>query len=184
MGFDWKNLETMNAKRYKCGYCGENVASEKGYYSTYNKIYICPLCSKPTYFNSVGVQVPGYTYGILVNNINSEEVKNLYGQARNCMTVGAYTAAVLCCRKLLMNIAVSLGANEGINFIQYVEYLSDKGFIPPNGKAWVDKIRTKGNEATHEIAIMNENDAKLLLDFLGMLMKFIYEFPAMVAESK
>ena len=53
-----------------------------------------------------------------------------------------------------MNIAVVQGAEEGLKFIEYVEYLASNGFIPPNGKGWVDHIRQKGNEATHEIALM------------------------------
>jgi len=81
---------------------------------------------------------------------------------------------------MLMNIAVEEGDKEGKNFVSYVEYLSEKGFIPPNGKKWVDYIRTKGNEANHEIALMSEEDAHLLLTFVKMLMKFIYEFPGML----
>jgi len=50
------------------------------------------------------------------------------------MSVNAYTASVLCCRKLLMNLAVSKGAKEGENFFKYVDYLATKGYIPPNGK--------------------------------------------------
>jgi len=46
-----------------------------------------------------------------------------------------------------------------------------------NGKEWVDIIRNKGNEATHEIVIMNQSDAEELINFAGMLLKFIYEFP-------
>lgn len=55
-----------------------------------------------------------------------------------------------------MNIAVEQGADENLRFIEYVNYLSDNGFIPPNGKQWVDHIRKKGNEATHEIKMMEE----------------------------
>lgn len=79
-----------------------------------------------------------------------------------------------------MNLAVAQGAKEGLKFIEYVKFLSDNGYIPPNGKHWVDHIRQKGNEATHEIALMNEADAKNILVFTEMLLKFIYEFPAMV----
>lgn len=117
-------------------------------------------------------------------NILSKDVEELYLQARNCMSVNAYTAAVLCCRKLLMNIAVSKGAKEGENFFKYIEYLSSSGYIPPDGKAWVDQIRLKGNEATHQIAIMEKDDAETLLDFSGMLLKFIYEFPQMIKVKK
>jgi hypothetical protein len=59
-----------------------------------------------------------------------------------------------------------------------VNYLSDNGFVPPDGKDWVDHIRTKGNEATHEIKIMSKEDAEELLSFAEMLLKFIFEFPA------
>ena len=85
-----------------------------------------------------------------------------------------------CAEKMLMNIAVQQGAAEGMKFIEYVSFLADKGFVPPNGKHWVDHIRKKGNEATHEIAIMSEQDAKDLIAFIEMLLRFIYEFPSMV----
>jgi hypothetical protein len=49
--------------------------------------------------------------------------------------------------------------------------------VPPNGKHWVDHIRKKGNEATHEIALMGADDAADLIVFSEMLLKFIYEFP-------
>ena len=76
-----------------------------------------------------------------------------------------------------MNIAVEQGADEGKSFIEYIEYLSARGFVPPNGKEWVDHIRKKGNEATHEIVLMEQNDALDLINFIEMLLKFIYEFP-------
>lgn len=76
-----------------------------------------------------------------------------------------------------MHIAVSKGAAPGKNFIDYVEFLSSKGYVPPDAKEWVDHIRTKGNEANHEIVIMSEEDAKDLIGFVVMLLKLVYEFP-------
>ena len=76
-----------------------------------------------------------------------------------------------------MNIGVQEGAEEGKSFVYYIDFLADKGFIPPNGRAWVDHIRKKGNEATHEIALMTSVDASELVKFTEMLLKFIYEFP-------
>jgi hypothetical protein len=94
--------------------------------------------------------------------------------------VGANTAVVLLARKLLMNIAVQHGAQPGKAFVDYIDYLSDNGFVPPNGRAWVDQIRKKGNEATHEIPQITEQDARQILTFTEMLLKFVYEFPSMV----
>ena len=80
-----------------------------------------------------------------------------------------------------MNVSVSVGAGAGLKFIEYVEYLAANGYVPPNGKGWVDHIRKKGNEATHEIQIMGEQDAKDLISFSEMLLKFIFEFPNKIA---
>lgn len=80
-----------------------------------------------------------------------------------------------------MNIGVQEGAQEGKTFVHYVDFLANKGYIPPNGKAWVDHIRKKGNEATHEISVMGGTDAAELLTFTEMLLKFIYEFPNSVS---
>jgi hypothetical protein len=111
------------------------------------------------------------------------DISALYAEARNCVAIQAYTAAVLACRKLLMNIAVALGANAGETFVAYVEYLATKGYVPPNGRGWVDHIRTKGNEANHEIKLMSQPDAEELIVFAEMLLKFIYEFPSRVPKK-
>lgn len=76
-----------------------------------------------------------------------------------------------------MHIAVAQGAKEGESFLGYVTYLADKGFVPPNGRGWVDHIRAKGNEANHEIKLMTPEDSAELVGFVEMLLKFIYEFP-------
>ena len=83
-----------------------------------------------------------------------------------------------------MNIAVAKGAKEGLKFIEYVEFLSSKNYVPPDGKEWVDHIREKGNEATHEIIIMKKQDAEDLITFIEMLLKFIYEFPEKIKKRK
>lgn len=82
-----------------------------------------------------------------------------------------------------MNIAVSEGAQKNLSFVKYVEYLADNHLIPPKAKEWVDHIRTKGNEANHEIDIMSKDDAQELINFIEMLLKFIYEFPAKIQRK-
>ena len=66
------------------------------------------------------------------------------------------------------------------SFMQYVEYLAANGYVPPNGRGWVDHIRKKGNEANHDIVLMTPADSRDLIGFAEMLLKFIYEFPARV----
>ena len=71
-----------------------------------------------------------------------------------------------------MNLAVRESAPEDKNFAFYVDYLATKGFVPPKGRPWVDKIRDKGNEANHEIKEMQEQDAKDILHLVEMLLRF------------
>jgi hypothetical protein len=81
-----------------------------------------------------------------------------------------------------MHIAVEKGAAPGDKFIKYVEHLSENNYIPPDAKGWVDHIRTKANEANHEITVMTRIDAEELLSFTEMLLKVIYEFPAAIKK--
>ena len=82
-----------------------------------------------------------------------------------------------------MHIAVSKGAEENKSFASYVDYLSDNNYVPPDAKAWIDHIRKKGNEANHDINIMPKEDAEELISFIEMLLKLIYEFPAIMKKK-
>jgi hypothetical protein len=181
------------SKSYICGYCGNALASEKGYHASsieaYQNehreafIYICHHCTRPTFFDASGIQSPGTPFGNNVNDITDESVLTLYNEARKSISASCHTAAVLCCRKLLMHIAVSKGADEGKPFSYYVNYLSEKNFVPPDAKQWVDHIREKGNEANHEINIMESDDSQELVEFSEMLLKLIYEFPSKMKKK-
>lgn len=190
MSIEWKYLQHLSSRIYTCGHCGNPLASEKGWTATntnsntsFGTIYICHSCYKPTFFDRENKQSPGITFGNDVSDITDKNVKDLYEEARKCTNNNSFTAAVLCCRKLLMHIAVAKGAEEGKNFIDYVDFLAQKNYIPPDAKDWVDHIRTKGNEANHEIVIMESESAKDLIAFSEMLLKIIYEFPANIKRK-
>jgi hypothetical protein len=95
-----------------------------------------------------------------------EDVDAAYGEARDALAAGAPTASVLISRKVLMHIAVDKGAEAGRTFAEYVDYLADNHFVPPGGRGWVDHIRSKGNEATHEIPRASDADATQLIEFI------------------
>lgn len=181
----WRNVISLTPRQFVCGFCGSFVASAQGFFadtSPQTQIYICPLCVKPTYFPGAQAQIPGVAPGAEVLHL-PEDVNGLYHEARNSVAAGSYTAAVLSCRKLLMHIAVAQGASTGKSFVEYVEHLANSGYVPPNGRGWVDHIRTKGNEANHEIRLMSRADAEELISFAEMLLKFIYEFPERVPKA-
>jgi hypothetical protein len=186
---NWQNQSGLHPKGFTCGHCNHYMSSNVGYHTTASvaepNIYICAHCGRPNFFEARAegvVQVPGAAPGGAIDNLPTS-VGALYDEARNCMKVSAYTSSVLACRKLLMNIAVAEGADEGDSFLKYVEYLADEGYVPPGGKSWVDHIRKQGNEATHEIDMKSEAEAKDLISFVEMLLKFIYEFPARVPAN-
>jgi uncharacterized protein DUF4145 len=178
----WRNLEGLPSRSFVCGYCDNKVATTHGYIKSLQRtttpggfIYICPHCTGPNAFDMGLNRTPESMLGSSVDHV-PDELTALYQEARTCTGSGCHTAAVLCLRKMLMNIAVNKGADEGLNFIQYIEYLQTNGYIPPDGSDWVDHIRKKGNEATHEIADMNKSDSENLVVFVEMLLRYIYEF--------
>jgi polyhydroxyalkanoate synthesis regulator phasin len=128
------------------------------------------------------LQIPGQAQGDEVKHL-PVDLGKLYDEARYCVSVNSFTASVLVCRKILLHLAVNKGAPTGQKFEEAVDYLVSKGYVPPDGKEWVDTIRKKGNEANHEIKLMNKTDAVELISFIEMLLKFMYEFPAKVKKS-
>jgi hypothetical protein len=179
----WSGVQRIHPRQYVCGHCANRVGSNEGWHTanyspTVVAVYVCPVCYKPTVFLQES-QFPGIAPGQTVANVPSD-INALYSEARAAVAANAHTAAVLACRKLLMNVAVSQGASAGQTFVAYVDHLASSGYIPPNGRVWVDHIRKKGNEATHEIQLMTRVDAEELITFSEMLLKFIYEFPSRV----
>ena len=185
MALGWYSTTENDSRNWTCGYCGMTVGGNVGYrrenrHDSDKAIYICPHCQRPTVFLSEAgsvEQVPAPVCGHVVSALPSS-VGSLYSEVRRCIQYNAPTAAVLCMRKLLMSVAVEQGAKPNGTFLSYIDYLNDNGWIPPNGREWVDAIRKTGNEATHEIALMDGETASQLLDFTEMLLRLVYEFPA------
>lgn len=182
----WYKNELLPSKRFICGYCGAQIASNRGYtFSNSTKtIYICHECDRPTFIDYDETQTPGPIIGYPVKHIPDEKVEQLFDEAKKCFSISAFTSTVMCCRKLLMNIAVSEKAKEGLSFVEYVNYLNDNNYITPKGKQWVDSIRKLGNEANHKIAFKTQKEAERILTFTEMLLRFIYEMAGIMKETE
>ena len=181
----WDRTRQIHAVRYDCGYCGTNTTPAYGWQSdnpsgVTASVPICTNCNRPTFIVRHGGEIleatPAPLMGESVRGL-PDDVGTLYDEARKCTGVGAYTSAVLACRKILMHVAVEKGAKKKLTFEAYVDYLDDNNYIPPDGKGWVDHIRTKSNEANHKIVLMDLEEASVLVAFTEMLLRFIYEFP-------
>ena len=181
---NWIHTEEIDGDGYTCSSCGNRVSSSCGYRHSDSKRYIsiCPKCEHPTYFGA-GKQTLSPLPGNKVNSV-PEKINSIYEEARVCTGVGAFTSAVLDCRKLLMHIAVDKGAPDEKRFTSYVEYLSDRNYITPDGKGWVDYIQRMSIEADHEMVKMEPKDALDLISFIEMLLRLIYEFPSRLPPPK
>lgn len=173
----WAQSIQLTPRRYNCGHCGNSELSDRGFPTQDQKIgvWLCPECTFPS-FLAYDDQCPGPTAGKLIAHL-PPEIDNLYEEARDCLTVSAFTGTVLLCRKLLMNVAVSQGAVVNLSFQAYVDYLLNAHLVPSNARQWLDSIRKKGNDATHEIPQTNREDAVTILEFTDMLLRLTYELP-------
>lgn len=192
----WRGEDNMNENRFRCGYCGSITSSVQGmqlrnranggrddYRHENHGIYICTHCNMPT-FLWADKQVPGNRYGSEVNHL-PKLLNDVYDEARSSYSSGAYTGTVLLCRKLLMHIAVELGAKENLRFIEYVNYLEENNHITVRSKDWVDSIRKSGNASTHEIEISSKEEAEKMIKFSEMILKTNFEYPAeMIIDDK
>ncbi|MBL9005901.1 MAG: DUF4145 domain-containing protein [Myxococcales bacterium] len=186
----WKFIEQAVPRKYKCGYCESIVQSTIGLMKadtlaespTFHWIFVCPGCERPTYFDSADGQHPAPLPGSSVEHV-PDDTAALFEEARRAITVGAHTAAVMICRKILMHVAVEKGADKNKNFVYYVNYLDEKRYITPDSRPWIDMIREVANEATHEILIINSESANMIITFTDMLLRLVYEFPARVRRS-
>lgn len=190
--YSWSGVSGVSDAEYQCGFCGNRVGPSLRYQGGAGgisedgknlpgknvDIFICPVCSLPTFFDYDRKQIPAVRLGAEITQVPTDGLKQLYDEARDCTAAGAYTACVMVCRKILMNLAVREGAQEGESFVSYVTYLGDQGYVPPKGKAWIDKIRRRGNDANHQIALMSADDAAEVLKFVEALLRYNFELTA------
>lgn len=187
LSYSWQSLAQTSGEQYQCSYCGNRVGPSNKFLGTGGgaglpaknvSIFICPVCNQPTFFDYFKKQIPGIRLGADLQQVPTDGLKQLYDEARDCSAASAFTACVMACRKILMNLAVREGAKEGLGFVEYVDYLNDNGYVPKKGKDWVDRIRKMGNEANHAIASKNQSDASDILHLVEMLLRFNFELSA------
>lgn len=183
----WGNAAPINGMTIECPHCGamttplalgqshSAVDADERISVRPTMIYACSSCTLPNiHIQSEERFIPSPRLGGRVKNL-PEPIEKLYNEARDASSVGAHTACAMVARKVLMNLAVLEGAEENRSFQYYVDYLATHGFVPKKGRPWVDKIRVKGNEATHEIELVSSADAKDIMFLVENLLRFNFE---------
>ena len=164
---------------YICGHCNTKVSGAVvcGCYASVQhtiRWLLCPNCGNGSVLAEDGNVYPGVSFGPNIEGL-PENVLKAYKEARDCMSVNAFTSCELICRKILMHVAVEKGAKEGDSFTNYLSYLEEKGFITPPMKNWVDLIRQHGNKATHLLESPDKKRAESTIMFTAELLRLIYE---------
>lgn len=189
--FKWRDTQSIESLPYFCGWCDNQVASTEGWggfageSDNYMQICICPHCTQPSIFKlklgssghkSLALPAPNVAKKI---KGMPDEVKHAYIEACKCLAQNAPTTAVMMCRKLLVYVAIQEGAKKDLDgYGPYVNFLKEKGHVPPNAHKMVDLVRKIGNDANHELKPVDPAEAEALLSFMGMLLTSIYEYKA------
>lgn len=155
-------------------------------------VRICPVCDRPSLFvHGTPPQVlPSPLPGATVQHL-PDAVSAIYQEARMAGGAGAYTAAVMLCRQLLMHVAVEKGAADvtdevslrRLTFAACVDFLDASHFLPPNSRAWVEYLRSRGNEAVHRLVTMTKSDADGVLFLTEQLLRTVYDLPRRVPPT-
>ena len=182
---NWLNRMSVTAKSYTCWNCGNLVSSSEGYPSDggLGKIYICPHCKAPHIIDGNGRSFPFSICGKTFKKL-PKEIQKCYDEARLALSAGAYTAAVMMFRKILMNLAVNEGAKEGDSFSNYVTYLCNNGFVHKKQHQQAESLKKLGNDANHKIESRTETEAKEMLKFVELLLLNNYECADELEEAK
>jgi hypothetical protein len=103
-------------------------------------------------------------------------VASAYEEAARCLTVRAYAATALLCRKALEALVAEHEITSR-NLADALKIMRDQGLIDPRIFEWGDALRLTGNQAAHDVADnISREDARDVLDFTSALIAYMYTF--------
>jgi hypothetical protein len=106
------------------------------------------------------------------------DLKKLFEEASKSYAAGAFTAAAMVCRKILMACACHEGESDGKNFIQYVDFITSRVLTFPKAKNAIDSIRGIGNDANHDVQFIARDDARRALSIVTYMLNTVYSLPS------
>jgi len=169
--------ESNGTHPFVCGHCNHTTSGRVvSYYpsiGTY-RFVICTNCGAGSLVRSDGITYPSSRPGSDLEGL-PQIVEKAYNEARDCYSIGAFTACELICRKILMNISVDKGAKENDYFVNYLDFLKKSGYVTDAMMDWVSLIRENGGESTHQLKDPDKTRAESTLIFTEQLLKIIYE---------
>lgn len=106
------------------------------------------------------------------------EIVQIFDEAALSFSSGAYTAAAMLARKVLMVCSHREGAKAGEQFTHYVDHITTQVLTFSKAKNAIDAIRKIGNEANHDVALVPRDQAQKSLEIVKYLLDTIYTLPS------
>lgn len=148
-----------------------------------NAWLLCMACGAGAVVNRVSGVSPGpKKFPTPDGTPESETV--LWEEIRNCLSVSAFNAVAMLCRKLLLHLVYTHERSQdpqavprNIKFVQAVQYLLDKGVITAAHEPLAAEIKNIGNRANHELPNITQDEAYKIAQFTHFLFISVYEMP-------
>jgi hypothetical protein len=204
-GFQGKELDLI---RIQCPYCLQNGNFSLEHHAEkrnlQNKvlnfdIYSCNNCSNITMLFWAAAISPAPVYGLhnwislpyplkIIDWPESwpEDIGRHWVQAKNALNQGYLDAASSSTRTALQLVMRYKGC-EGSNLKQEIDYLANKGELPPLMKQWATEIRLLGNVTLHPEPgdpapkLEDVRDALMFLDFL---LEYCFSLPDKIEKYR
>ncbi|SFA61484.1 protein of unknown function [Rhodococcoides kroppenstedtii] len=148
----------------------------------------CMSCRRGFVLNDLYGLAPSTTPLDVPQGLDAD-TESTWNEVRSCLSARAFTASVMMCRKLLMHMAVEEGLpakNEkdfAPTFVQCIDHLQAEGVITKRNRKWVDRIKDIGNEANHDLASIDKDQATTVATFTRQLLHEVYELPFLEANT-
>ena len=202
---EWSGLDgnDLSLYRIECPFC-----SEKGNWQLENRnekkkpnsskilyfdTYKCGNCaSYIMIFWSAGYRLHSYRTLPWPLKLNEHpdyipsDIGRFWLQAHRNFRDGNWDAAAVMTRSALQLTLRVKGAN-GKSLKEEINFLAQKGELPPIMKEWSDNIRLLGNDSAHpDIGVIetNPNDVNDAIKFLDFLLEYTFDLPKRIAEYR
>lgn len=184
-----------------CPYCGMNVTfawvgtSEHGgrlenylynYYGNNDIVWAiaqCPRCKdcvlmkgKKTNQGVFSVDnIYPFPLPTKTNELIHEKVREDLDEAKRCLSVVAYRACAVMCRRAIQQACIEKGADVNKNLEKQIDELKDKGIITNQIQSWAHSSRWVGNDAAHpNHTEVTKEDAEDILNLAEQIMNILY----------
>jgi hypothetical protein len=113
------------------------------------------------------------------------EIADAFAESVTSLAANCPRASAVMARRTLEAITVDKGEVSG-DLAGRLASLAAKGVLQPTLSDWAKEVRLVGNAGAHfdPIQKVSIDDARQLTDFVGELLKYLYELPSELARRR